>query len=725
MQEPKKMVSNASPPVGSTRPSTVISKRKIEDLPSPPPPSTSVPTPAPPSISSVASPPPAVPEAKVDQTSISPLKKMFPLRKRFKSDLSNEDNPYASPSVASITSVSAPSPSLASPSSTESKFQAPKSNSIPKKNKQDKKSTESSNEGDAFTFLPPRKAKLAVYNILDDGDKTKKENEGEVKNGETSQSEKKEVKREKTPQERKAAAEKRAIDRKLDKLSKPGKKRKPVSEAPDKGKKKRIVRSRVVNSDDEQSEDESESSAESSEEESESEEEPDDGKLYCLCKKPYDKWDFMIACDSCDDWFHVRCVGLTQAAAKRLKQYICPICKKEGAQPKQAKPVKSSAKRAAGSTKRSSNNPKSRSGKSAKSDSPEPGSPSEAGSKAKPKCLNKSCNAPAKPPSKYCSSKCGVTVALENLKKKEELEKEKEKEKEKEQNAKREEESGNALEDLSRELNQHIQSVRQSIEANGSDSLYTTSGSASNAEIEDVNALQDSATKKKEVEKGLISLAKRVEELDQAIKNASLLFLETSSSSKDQSGQSRADTRDTVDCPSCGKPVGVASLAKHLDQCNARKERTKSAVSNKNRLCGYPTNPSEKGYCTLSKEGCSKHIGWEELRKAELVQEKNQLLERLGAINSEEQILKLRISRRRQASTSEQHRTIVEFNHSAQSSSTKSHTTPSSDTTPVSPTTTNVTTPPSATADILPPPAEVNANANVNPNSTPTAEVSS
>jgi len=43
-----------------------------------------------------------------------------------------------------------------------------------------------------------------------------------------------------------------------------------------------------------------------------------------------------------------------------------------------------------------------------------------------------------------------------------------------------------------------------------------------------VNALLESATKKKEVEKGLISLAKRVEELDQAIKNASLLFIETS-----------------------------------------------------------------------------------------------------------------------------------------------------------------------------------------------------
>jgi len=165
---------------------------------------------------------------------------MFPLRKRFKTDLSNEDNPYASPSVASITS---PSPTASTNSAistpTESKLLTAKSNTTPKKLKQDKKSTETSNEGDAFAFLPPRKAKLAVYNILDDADKAKKEGEGDGRNGETNQTEKKEVKRtEKTQQERKAAAEKRAIDRKLEKLSQPGKKRKPIVEAPEKGKKK-------------------------------------------------------------------------------------------------------------------------------------------------------------------------------------------------------------------------------------------------------------------------------------------------------------------------------------------------------------------------------------------------------------------------------------------------------------------------------------------------------
>jgi len=146
-----------------------------------------------------------------------------------------------------------------------------------------------------------------------------------------------------------------------------------------------------------------------------------------------------------------------------------------------------------------------------------------------------------------------------------------------------------------------------------------------------------------------------------------------------------------------------------------RKERTKGNTgSNKNRLCGYPTNDSEKGYCTLSKEGCSKHIGWEELRKAELVQEKNQLLERLGGLNSDEHILKLRISRRRQASTSEQHRTIVEL----KGQSVKSNGSPPDDKKggelPLSPTTTT-----STPAD--PPTTSTSSDVSINSNPTPIA----
>lgn len=41
-------------------------------------------------------------------------------------------------------------------------------------------------------------------------------------------------------------------------------------------------------------------------------EEDEDGKLYCLCKSPYEEGVFMVACDNCDDWFHCPCVGITR-----------------------------------------------------------------------------------------------------------------------------------------------------------------------------------------------------------------------------------------------------------------------------------------------------------------------------------------------------------------------------------------------------------------------------
>ena len=34
----------------------------------------------------------------------------------------------------------------------------------------------------------------------------------------------------------------------------------------------------------------------------------------------------MISCDVCEDWYHLRCVGMTQTAAKSMKKYTCPVC---------------------------------------------------------------------------------------------------------------------------------------------------------------------------------------------------------------------------------------------------------------------------------------------------------------------------------------------------------------------------------------------------------------
>ncbi|KAI0629133.1 hypothetical protein C8Q77DRAFT_307225 [Trametes polyzona] len=48
-------------------------------------------------------------------------------------------------------------------------------------------------------------------------------------------------------------------------------------------------------------------------------------KTYCVCKKP-DDGSPMIHCSSCKDWFHFRCVELSEQDAEEIQLYICPSC---------------------------------------------------------------------------------------------------------------------------------------------------------------------------------------------------------------------------------------------------------------------------------------------------------------------------------------------------------------------------------------------------------------
>ena len=45
-----------------------------------------------------------------------------------------------------------------------------------------------------------------------------------------------------------------------------------------------------------------------------------------MCQQPYNVDTAMISCDVCEDWYHLRCVGMTQTAAKSMKKYTCPVC---------------------------------------------------------------------------------------------------------------------------------------------------------------------------------------------------------------------------------------------------------------------------------------------------------------------------------------------------------------------------------------------------------------
>ena len=64
----------------------------------------------------------------------------------------------------------------------------------------------------------------------------------------------------------------------------------------------------IEDNDDDEEED---SEGETSDDESwNSEDDPD--RLWCICKKPHNNR-FMICCDSCEDWFHGKCVGVTKS----------------------------------------------------------------------------------------------------------------------------------------------------------------------------------------------------------------------------------------------------------------------------------------------------------------------------------------------------------------------------------------------------------------------------
>ncbi|KAI8072901.1 hypothetical protein BC940DRAFT_291894 [Gongronella butleri] len=97
--------------------------------------------------------------------------------------------------------------------------------------------------------------------------------------------------------------------------------------------------------------------------------------LYCICRKPYEASQFMIACDRCDQWFHGACIGINEKDGEFIDLYFCDKCSKE-------------------------------TGKS---------------TSWKPKCGNPACDKAGRVSthqgyvSKYCSHNCGMQVARARL----------------------------------------------------------------------------------------------------------------------------------------------------------------------------------------------------------------------------------------------------------------------------------------------------------------------
>ncbi|KAL8695899.1 MAG: hypothetical protein Q9201_007911 [Fulgogasparrea decipioides] len=62
----------------------------------------------------------------------------------------------------------------------------------------------------------------------------------------------------------------------------------------------------------------------------EDEDDDEDDGVFCICRGP-DNHTWMIACDGpCEDWFHGRCIDMTEKEGELIEKYFCPNCTEAG-----------------------------------------------------------------------------------------------------------------------------------------------------------------------------------------------------------------------------------------------------------------------------------------------------------------------------------------------------------------------------------------------------------
>jgi len=54
----------------------------------------------------------------------------------------------------------------------------------------------------------------------------------------------------------------------------------------------------------------------------------EDEELFCVCRRPYRKEQFMVMCEQCEQWFHPRCVGFSDQVVRRAHKshFFCAQC---------------------------------------------------------------------------------------------------------------------------------------------------------------------------------------------------------------------------------------------------------------------------------------------------------------------------------------------------------------------------------------------------------------
>jgi len=378
----------------------------------------------------------------------------------------------------------------------------------------------------------------------------------------------------------------------------------------------------------------------------------------CICRKPDLPGEFMIACDCCNEWFHGRCVNISEDTASKMKDYICMECK-----------IRDLIKRDSFTRK----------------------------------CLWKDCENYAQSNSKYCSKECGIKNAKEVLRKRDA---------ERIQLLHSSQESNSlsvadcedlrmlhlvhTQQDTARQTLADLQCRQQQLEqtiAIASTRVLVSSSQQQQEEEEQeeqeeqeyqiypIRRQLEGEEKQKEFQQQEIQIIQNsihkpeIETMcETAITTTTIIDKEHSTSCNIK--EKLSSVMEIIKCSTCGQSFSMKNYSRHMEQCLSKRldhqptsivlKSSSKGSSSQTLLCACPTSEFPEGYCKRTKKSCVKHINWESIRRGQLAQE---ILRQEGLLNSlleEEKLIQLRMSRRADSLTDpEANRTIVESSNSS------------------------------------------------------------
>lgn len=380
----------------------------------------------------------------------------------------------------------------------------------------------------------------------------------------------------------------------------------------------------------------------------------EDAPVYCICKKS-DSNRFMICCDKCEKWFHGDCIRITPEQAKRILKFFCPEClelhqdlkivykgpskrkivtKDSEDDEDEYKPEKKAKNRkliesedddfkvhskSSTKVKNKVGRPKSNRGRKPKEQKSKTTTGAKRGRKSKEsieeregfvQCIGPECIQSARPSSKYCSDDCGLKLATARL-----------------------------YEILPQRIKQWH-------------SIPSISEETNQKQLEKIRQEQNQAkTRLEELDKELVKLDELI-----TLSKTTKIYSEDEATKAEENMEGDADL--TVSCVTCGTDITNRLAMKHMERCFSKHEAQSSLGSafqtkienlfcdvynahqrtyckrlrtlcpehskdpkvGDNEVCGFPlvkdVFEETLQFCRFTKKRCTKHHGWEKIRRA-------------------------------------------------------------------------------------------------------------